>query len=118
VTSPPASVVARRPRIPASFVVPALLVVGAAVRALRFAAPFHWPFVWDETQWAVPALYVLRGLGLLAGLGWWTTPLILVYLAPFAVLAVRTGLVLRPRIGWVAAGLLLGGLPHWLYELW
>ena len=55
--------------------------------------------------------------GLLAGLGWWTSPLILVYLAPFAVLAARTGLLVRPRIGWVVLGLIVGGLPQWLYEL-
>jgi hypothetical protein len=60
----------------------------------------------------------ILGLGLLAGLGWWTNPLIVVYLAPFAILAVRTGLLWRPRVGWFAGGLLLGGLPAWLYELW
>jgi hypothetical protein len=218
---------------PALLALPALLLlVGAGVRALRFVAPFHWPFHWDETIPATPALRVLAGalpitagpeyfgaapwyplgpwfavagtstvaldlyaygvgllilwttwrllrrlldgpaalfglailavpplflaqwslmtanhvpnlllgnlcllathtilvadpgrrrallvLGLLAGLGWWTSPLILVYLAPFAVLAARTGLVLRPRIGWALLGLLLGGLPQWLYEV-
>ena len=185
-----------------------LLLIGAGVRALRFVAPFHWPFHWDETIPATPALRVLTGalpitagpeyfgaapwyplapwfavagtstvaldlysygigllilwttwlllrrfldgpaalfglailavpplflaqwslmtanhvpnlflgnlcllathtifvadygrrrallvFGLLAGLGWWTSPLILVYLAPFAVLAARTGLL-------------------------
>jgi hypothetical protein len=59
----------------------------------------------------------ILALGLLAGLGWWTTPLIVVYLAPFAVLAMRTGLVWRLRISLFAGGLLLGGLPEWLYEL-
>ena len=57
-------------------------------------------------------------LGLLAGLGWWTSPLIVVYLAPFAVLALRTGLAWRPRIGLFIVGMFLGGLPEWLYELW
>jgi hypothetical protein len=216
----------------AGLLVPALLLLGAAVRALRFAAPFHWPFHWDETEPAVPALRVLAGalpaiagkeyfgaapsyalaawfavagastraldlfahavgllilwtswlvlrrflerpaalfglavlavpplflaqwslinanhpsnlvlgnlcllathtifvadpgrrrallaLGLLAGLGWWTSPLIVVYLAPFALLAVRTGLAWRPRLAWFVGGLFLGGLPQWLYEL-
>jgi hypothetical protein len=218
---------------PTLLAVPALLLLlGASVRALRFASPFFWPFHWDETLPAVPALRLLAGalpvtagpeyfgtapwyplapwfavagrstvaldlysygigllilwttwlvlrrlldgqaalyglailavpplflsqwslmtanhvpnlllgnlcllathtifvadpgrrrallvLGLLAGLGWWTSPLIVVYLAPFAVLAARTGLLVRPRIGWALLGLLVGGLPQWLYEL-
>jgi hypothetical protein len=217
------------------FAVPGLLLLGAAVRALRFAAPFHWPFHWDESQVAMPALRILDGalpanvagpeyfgaassyvlaawfavagpsttalnvfayglgllilwtgwlvlrrfldrpaalfglatlavpplflaqwsftaipnhpaalvvgnlcllathtifvadpgrprallgLGLLAGLGWWLDPLIVVFLAPFGILALRTGLAWRLRVGWFAAGLCLGGLPQWLYELW
>jgi hypothetical protein len=60
----------------------------------------------------------ILGLGLLAGLGWWTSPLIVVYLAPFGVLALRTGLAWRPRVGLFLVGALLGGLPEWLYELW
>ena len=56
-------------------------------------------------------------IGLLAGLGWWTNPLILVYLAPFAILALRTGLAWRPRMGLFGVGLVLGGLPGWLYEV-
>ena len=215
-------------------VVPGLLALGVGVRALRFAAPFHWPFHWDEAQVAMPALRILGGslpanivgpeyfgagpsyvlaawfavagastraldcfayglgllifwtgwlvlrrfldrpaallglailavppfflgqwsftaipnhpallvvgnlcllathtifvadpgrcrailvLGMLAGFGWWLDPLIIVYLAPFAILALRTGLAWRPRVGWLALGLLLGGLPQWLYEL-
>jgi hypothetical protein len=228
------------PRVPPGtgrltwLLVPGLLALGAGVRALRFLAPFHWPFHWDETQVAVPALRILDGglpanvagpeyfgaapsyvlavwftvagtstraldlfaygigllifwtgwlvlrrfldrpaallglailavpplflaqwsftaipnhpallvvgnlcllathtifvaapgrprailgLGLLAGLGWWLDPLIVVYLAPFAILALRTGLVWRLRLGWFAVGLFLGGLPQWLYEL-
>jgi hypothetical protein len=42
-------------------VLPGLFAVGAAARALRFAAPFHWPCHWDETQLATPALQVLAG---------------------------------------------------------
>jgi hypothetical protein len=43
-------------------VVPALLVVGAGpLRALRVAAPFHWPFVWDETSGACRPSTSLRG---------------------------------------------------------
>lgn len=56
-------------------------------------------------------------LGVLAGLGWWTNPLIVVYLAPFGLLAVRTALLWRARAGLVPLGVLLGGLPAWLYEL-
>jgi hypothetical protein len=218
---------------PGRLAVPALLLLlGAGVRALRFVAPFHWPFHWDEAVPAIPAFRLLAGelpitagpeyfgaapwyplapwfalagrstlaldlysygvgllilwttwlllrrllderaalyglailavpplflaqwslmtanhvpnlllgnlcllathtifvadpgrrrallvFGLLAGLGWWTSPLILVYVAPFAVLAARTGLVFRPRIAWALLGLALGGLPQWLYEL-
>jgi len=228
----PSSATARIGR-PASLALPALLLLlGAGFRALRFVAPFHWPFHWDETVPAIPALRLLAGelpitagpeyfgaapwyplapwfavagtstialdlysyvigllilwttwlvlrrlldrpaalyglailavpplflaqwslmtanhvpnllvgnlcllathtifvadpgrrrallvFGLLAGLGWWTSPLIVVYLAPFAVLAARTGLIVRPRILWALLGLLLGGLPQWLYEL-
>ena len=232
---PPKSVGIRDPRDTDRLtwlLVPGLLALGAGVRALRFEAPFFWPFLWDESIPAVPALQVLRGslpvtagpeyfgagpsyllaawfaaagssplaldifayaigllifwtgwlllrrfldrpaalfglaflavpplflarwslmtanhvpnvlvgnlcllathtifraapgrprailvLGLVAGLGWWTSPLIVVYLVPFAVLALRTGLVWRPRIGLFPVGFLLGGLPAWLYEL-
>src|SRR5262249_42430331 len=55
--------------------------------------------------------------GLLAGLGWWNSPLILVYLTPFGLLALRSGLVWKPRIALCAAGAALGALPVWLYEL-
>jgi F5/8 type C domain len=57
-------------------------------------------------------------LGLLAALGWWLDPLILVYMAPFALLSLRTGLLWTPRIGWLALGGLIGGLPEWVYELY
>jgi hypothetical protein len=56
-------------------------------------------------------------IGLLAGIGWWAYPLIIVYGAPFAVLAFRTGLVWRARFWLLPLGLLLGGLPDWIYEL-
>jgi hypothetical protein len=56
-------------------------------------------------------------LGLLAGLGWWTNPLMIVYLAPFGLLAVRTGLVRQARAWLFPLGLLAGSLPQWLYEL-
>ncbi len=55
-------------------------------------------------------------LGLLTGLGWWTNPLVVVYLVPFGLLAVRTGLLWRPRIWLFVGGLALGGLPAWVYE--
>src|SRR5262249_4972588 len=44
-----------------AWLVAGLFLLGAAIRALRFAAPFHWPFHWDETQVAVPALRILGG---------------------------------------------------------
>ena len=56
-------------------------------------------------------------LGLLAGFGWWLDPLIVVYLAPFALLGLRTGLLWQPRVGWVVLGGFIGGLPEWLYEV-
>lgn len=56
-------------------------------------------------------------LGLLAGLGWWTNPMIIAYLAPLALLAVRTGLLGTARVWLFPAGALLGGLPGWIYEV-
>jgi hypothetical protein len=55
--------------------------------------------------------------GLLAGIGWWNFPLVVVYCAPFAVLALRTGLVWRRRFWLFPIGVALGGLPAWLYEI-
>jgi hypothetical protein len=57
------------------------------------------------------------GVGLAAGVGWWTNPLIVVYCFPLAVLALRRGLVFAPRFWLVPLGVLLGGLPDWLYEV-
>jgi hypothetical protein len=58
----------------------------------------------------------LLALGLLAGVGWWSNPLVVLYCAPFAVLALRTGLV-RRRVFWLfPLGVALGGLPDWIYE--
>jgi hypothetical protein len=54
--------------------------------------------------------------GLLAGIGWWNFPLVVVYCAPFAVLALRRGLVRRLRFWLFPMGAALGGLPAWLYE--
>ena len=59
----------------------------------------------------------LLALGLLGGLGWWTSPLVVVYLAPFAVLALRTGLLLRASIWLFVVGFVVGGLPQLLYEV-
>ena len=61
---------------------------------------------------AVPLL----GLGILAGVGWWSNPLAVLYLAPFAVLALRTGLVGRAVFWLFPLGVVLGGLPDWIYE--
>lgn len=55
--------------------------------------------------------------GLLSGIGWWTNPLIVVYCVPFALLAVRTGLVWRATVWLFPLGLLLGGLPDWIFEI-
>ena len=56
-------------------------------------------------------------LGLVAGVGWWVYPLVVVYWAPIAILAVRTGLV-RRRVFWLfPLGVALGGLPDWIYEV-
>ena len=56
-------------------------------------------------------------LGLLAGIGWWTYPLVVVYWAPFGILALRTGLVWRARFWLFPLGVALGGLPDWIYEI-
>lgn len=56
-------------------------------------------------------------VGLVAGIGWWAYPLIVVYGAPFAILALRTGLVWRARFWLLPLGVLLGGLPDWIYEV-
>ena len=64
-------------------------------------------------QRAAPLLVV----GLVAGLGWWTTPLAVVYCVPFAILALRTGLVRRAACWLFPLGVGLGGLPDWIYEV-
>ncbi len=56
-------------------------------------------------------------VGLLAGIGWWAYPLVVVYGAPFAILALRTGLVWRARFWLLPLGVLLGGLPDWIYQV-
>ena len=58
----------------------------------------------------------LLGLGVLAGVGWWSNPLAVLYGAPFAVLALRTGLVRRAVFWLFPLGVVLGGLPAWIYE--
>jgi hypothetical protein len=55
-------------------------------------------------------------LGLLAGIGWWNNPMVVVFCAPFAVLALRTGLVWRAAVWLFPLGLALGGLPDWAFE--
>ena len=64
---------------------------------------------------ASPAALLVTGL--LAGLGWWASPLIIVYCAPLAVLALRTRLIVRPRFWLFPLGVLLGGLPAWVYDV-
>src|SRR5262245_25150016 len=56
-------------------------------------------------------------LGLLAGIGIWTSMLFFVYAAPCGVLAIRTGLVRRPRAALFLVGGFVGGLPVWLHEV-
>ncbi|HEY7141859.1 MAG TPA: hypothetical protein VIE44_17305, partial [Methylomirabilota bacterium] len=56
------------------------------------------------------------GLGLLAGVGWWGNPLVVVYWAPLGVLALRTGLLWRARFWLFPLGVVVGGLPDWIYE--
>ncbi len=63
-----------------------------------------------------PAPAALLVTGLLIGLGLWTNPLVIIYCAPPAVLALRTGLVRRARFWLLPFGVGLGGLPAWLYE--
>ncbi len=59
----------------------------------------------------------LLGAGLLAGIGWWTHPLVIVYCAPLALLLARTGLAWS-RAAWTfPLGVVLGGLPTWIYEV-
>jgi F5/8 type C domain/Dolichyl-phosphate-mannose-protein mannosyltransferase len=59
----------------------------------------------------------LLAMGLLAGVGFWTNPLFVVYLAPFGWLALRTGLAWQARGALFASGAVVGSLPAWLYEL-
>jgi hypothetical protein len=59
----------------------------------------------------------LLALGVLAGVGLWANQLFAVYLVPFGVLALRTGLAARPGAALFAAGAALGALPAWLHEL-
>jgi F5/8 type C domain len=53
----------------------------------------------------------------LAGIGLWANQLFAVYLVPFGVLALRTGLAARPGAALFGAGVVLGALPAWLHEL-
>ena len=61
-----------------------------------------------------PLLWV--AIGLLAGFGFWTNLLIVVYLVPIFLLFIRTGSLFRIRAWAFPAGFLLGGLPVWVYE--
>ncbi len=55
--------------------------------------------------------------GLLGGLGWWNNLLIVVYLIPLGLLALRTRLGFGKRFWFFPLGFLGGSLPMWLYEL-
>ena len=56
-------------------------------------------------------------LGLLGGLGWWGNPLIVLYWVPLGVLGLRTGLIWRQAFWLFPVGVVLGGLPEWIFEL-
>src|SRR5262249_35117076 len=86
---------------------PVMLLIGNLILLGTHSAFFRRP------QKAVPWLV----LGLLAGVGWWAYPLIVVYCAPIAVLALRTGLIWRRRFWLFPLGVALGGLPDWIYEV-
>lgn len=62
-----------------------------------------------------PGLVLVAGV--LAGIGWWTNPLTVVSCVPFALLALRKGLVWRATVWLFPLGLLLGGLPDWIFEV-
>ena len=62
-----------------------------------------------------PGLVLVAGV--LAGIGLWTNPLIVVFCVPFALLALRTGLVWRASVWLFPLGVLLGGLPDWIYDV-
>ena len=63
-----------------------------------------------------PRQRLILVLGILAGLGWWITPLMVLFVVPFALLALRTGLVRQARAGLYLLGFVLGSLPVWIYE--
>lgn len=67
---------------------PATFLLGNLILLLTHAIFFRSP---DR-----PGLVLVAGL--LSGIGWWTNPLIVVYCVPFALLAVRTGLVWRATV--------------------
>jgi F5/8 type C domain-containing protein len=59
---------------------------------------------------------IWAAIGLLAGFGFWTNLLIVVYLVPVFLVFIRTGSLFRIRAWAFPAGFLLGGLPVWVYE--
>ena len=67
---------------PATLLIGNLILLGTHRIIVRHPAPW-------------PAVLVT---GLLAGLGWWTNPLAVIYCAPLAVLALRTGLAWRASL--------------------
>ena len=86
---------------------PATFLLGNLILLLTHAIFFRSP---DR-----PGLVLVAGL--LSGIGWWTNPLIVVYCVPFALLAVRTGLVWRATVWLFPLGVLRGGLPDWIFEI-
>ena len=63
-----------------------------------------------------PRRRLILVLGILAGLGWWITPLMVLFVVPFVLLALRTGLVRQARAALYLLGFVLGSLPVWIYE--
>jgi F5/8 type C domain len=86
---------------------PMTLLIGNLILLGTHTAFFRRP------GWSAPLFIV----GLLAGVGWWMYPLVVVYWAPFAILALRTGLFRRARFWLFPLGVAVGGLPDWIYEV-
>jgi F5/8 type C domain-containing protein len=86
---------------------PATILLGNLLLLLSHAVFFRAP--------GRPGLVLVTGV--VAGLSWWTNPLLVVFCVPFALLAVRTGLVWRATVWLFPLGMLVGGLPDWIYEV-
>lgn len=91
-----------------------ILILGSAMLWLGHSALFDAPHNGRgaRLRWLL--------LGLAAGLGWWTSGLIVVYALPLALLILREawrGRVWWPGIGVALVGFTLGSAPWWLFDL-